>query len=239
MSQYSIIIPAYQEAENLKKLLPEINVALAEFADDWEILVVDTEQPLDDTQNVCAAIAHVRHLRRRGGNVYRSAIVTGIAEAQFDRVFVMDADGSHSPSVLAPMAKLGNDYDLVIGSRYIEGGKTENPRILILMSQAVNIVYRLVFHISVRDVSDSLRLYRRDQLCQLELQSDNFDIVEEILIKLLLRYPQLRLIEMPVCFQKRDHGKTKRNLVKFAFSFAFSVLRLLKLKYEYARKLHE
>ena len=138
----SVVLPAYEEAENLKRLLPEITDAL------------------DHTQEICEQ-NHCTYLRREGGNLYGDAIRTGIRRAKMDYLLIMDADGSHNPKDILRLydAMRSTGSDVIIGSRYADGGETDNSGILILMSYLVNIVYRVLFHLDARDVSDSFRMY--------------------------------------------------------------------------------
>ena len=84
--------------------------------------------------------------------------------------------------------------------------------VLIFMSLMVNVVFRLALGLKCYDVSNSFRLYRGDDLRTLQLKCDNFDIVEEILVKLTVARPGYRIKEVPFVFEKRKAGKTKRNL---------------------------
>src|SRR5882757_7116811 len=79
--ELSVVIPSYLEAVSLRDLLPKIKIAAAALTPSFEVLIVDTEQPLDDTAEVCA-LNGVRHIFRYGGNNYGDAIRTGIAEAR-------------------------------------------------------------------------------------------------------------------------------------------------------------
>jgi len=221
----SITIAAYREAENLTALLPAIQAAAAALTPNYEILVIDTEQPLDDTPAIC--IAHgVRHIPRRGGSSYGDATRTAIAEARGTYLLNMDADGSHSPEYFRALWAERERFDITIGSRYAPGGHTENPAILIFLSYIVNLTFRIAFRIRARDVTNSFRLYRRDLLTPLHLQSDDFDILEEILIKATLRRPPARIGEVPVTFRRRQAGESKRDLVQFAFGYLKTLRRL-------------
>lgn len=227
----SVILPAYLEAENLKNILPSIVNILER--EDLEILVVDTMEQMDETKEVCEKNG-VRYISRRGGNNYGDAIRTGFEDATGDYVVVMDADGSHDPQCIANFLKEmeSSDYDLIIGSRYCKGGYTDNPAILRLMSWMLNVAYRVIFGLKVKDVSDSFRMYRGEQIKQLPLECDNFDIVEEILIKLSLQFQPFRVKEVPISFNKRAAGESKRDLVKFVLSYLVTIRRLLRIKHE-------
>ena len=142
----------------------------------------------------------------------------------------MDADGSHDPGFIPKLWACRDDYDLVIASRYIRGGRTDNPLILIFMSLMVNVIFRLVLTLRVYDVSNSFRLYNGAQLRALKLECDNFDIVEEILVKLQPPGRPLRVKELPFTFQKRMAGKTKRDLVSFALGYLETLYKLYRIK---------
>ncbi len=223
--ELSIVLPAYKEAEALSKLLPVLKSRAAELTGAYEILVVDSQQPLDATEDVCRANA-VRHLFRRYGNLYGDAVRTGIEEAAGRYIVFVDADGSHNPAHLKLLWEQRERYDVVIGSRYVAGGHTENPAILIFMSWVVNVVFRLVFQLHCKDVSNSFRLYRAELLKPLHLQCHHFDIVEELLILLSDR----RIVEVPVTFERRKAGESKRKLLLFAIGYVWTLIRLLKIK---------
>lgn len=221
----SITIPAYQEAENLALMLPSIREAAAALTPNFEVLVVDTQEPMDDTVAICAANG-VRHVYRKGGNSYGDAIRTIIAEARGAYLLNMDADGSHSPEYFQSMWAERERYDITIGSRYAPGGHTENPAILIWMSYIVNLTFRIVFSIHAKDVTNSFRLYNRNVLAGMKLESNDFDILEEILIKAVIRKPPARIGEVPVTFARRKAGESKRKLAQFAFGYLKTLKRL-------------
>lgn len=226
----SVVLPSYQESENLKEILPKLHQALEKTNQSYEILVVDTEAPMDETEAVCQA-GNARYIQRRGGNYYGNAIRTGFADAFGEYIVVMDADGSHDPEdIVRLLAEMETGkYDVIIGSRYCRGGNSHNGLILKFMSWCLNITYRIAFHLNVSDVSDSFRMYKSKQVKALSLECENFDIVEEILIRLSLGIPQLKIKEVPIFFNKRVYGESKRDLIKFIFSYLSTIFRLKKI----------
>lgn len=227
----SVVIPAYKEAENLDVLLPRLVDALSKLNIENEVLVIDAQERTDNTKEVCDRYA-CTHLPREKGDFYGDAIRTGFAAASMKYTVVMDADGSHNPEDIARLyqAILGSKYDLIIGSRYIQGGNSSNNFILKIMSYVVNLVYRIIFNIKAKDVSDSFRMYQTNQIKKLVLECDNFDVVEEILIRLSIAIPSFTLHEVPIFFNKRMYGESKRDLVKFVFSYISTICKMLKIK---------
>jgi dolichol-phosphate mannosyltransferase len=227
----SVVIPAYREEENLRHLLPRLQGVLATLGLAAETLIVDTVTPLDGARVVCREYGAVC-VPRKGGNSYGDAVRTGIALARGEWILFMDADGSHSPEFIPLLVRNARDgdYDIVIASRYIAGGRTDNPPLLIWMSHVLNFIYGAVLHIRCNDVSNSFKIYRADVLQGLSLRCNNFDIVEEILVRYTLKKKDTRIKEIPFTFKKRAFGQTKRNLLAFVASFAFTLLKLLLIK---------
>lgn len=227
----SIVLPAYKEAENLVKILPEIHNQVKMLNVDYEILIIDTMNPIDNTKEICNRFDAV-YINRSGGDLYGDAIRTGINAASGKYVVMMDADGSHEPKSIIDLyrAICNDECDLVIGSRYCKGGKTDNSFVLKTMSYILNLTYRVIFGLNVKDCSNSFRIYNAKLLSTIKLECDNFDIVEEILIKLYKKYPKLRVQEVPIYFKKREKGISKRDLVKFIFSYVTTIKRLLTIK---------
>ena len=215
----SVVMLAYKEADNLKILLPEIIQQVSSCDRDFEILVIDSEKPLDNTKDVCQQF-DARYINQEGpsfGNAYR----TGIKYASKDIFLILDADGSHQPKYIPAMyQKMTRDNcDVVIGSRYVEGGQTNDSISSQIMSKLLNVTYRLFLGIKAKDISTDFRMYKTSQLKKLELSCNNFDIVEEILLKLKLNKKNLKIEEVPISFSKRMYGSSKRQLMKYIMSF--------------------
>lgn len=225
----SIVLPSYLEEENLRLLLPRISSVCAKITDQFEILVVDTEKPMDGTPIACEQ-SEVIYLNRAGGNTYGAAIRTGISNASGEKIIFMDADGSHHPEFINNLYSEKNSSDVVIASRYMEGGHTENSALLILMSRIVNWGFSFVLNIKCKDVSNSFRLYDGVKLKSLSLRCENFDIVEEILYKLIKKNPDLLIKEIPFSFKQRMFGETKRNLPRFIMTYLFTLIKLRFMK---------
>jgi len=228
MISLSIVLPAYLEEENLRILLPRLNTVRAGLAASGvssEILILDTVTPLDKTMDACQ-VNGATYIPREGGNRFGDAVRTGISRAQGEFILFMDADGSHTPEFIPELWKKAAQADVVIASRYIEGGYTENTFSLVLMSRILNWTYAFVLGLKCKDVSNSFKIYRAAQLKPLTLKCHNFDIVEEVLYKLSRKNPQLRIVEIPFSFKKRMFGDTKRNLFLFIITYLVTIIKL-------------
>jgi len=228
MISLSIVLPAYLEEENLRILLPRLNsvrAGLAASGVSSEILILDTLTPMDKTMDACQANG-ATYIPREGGNRFGDAVRTGISRAQGEFILFMDADGSHTPEFIPELWKKAPQADVVIASRYVEGGYTENTFSLVLMSRILNWTYAFVLGLKCKDVSNSFKIYRAAQLKPLVLKCHNFDIVEEVLYKLSRKNPQLRIVEIPFSFKKRMFGDTKRNLFLFIITYLVTIIKL-------------
>lgn len=226
----SIIMPSYKEYDNLKILLPNIEKELCDI--NFEVLVIDTMESLDDTKELCKEYRFVKYYNRENGNNYGDAIRTGIKYATMKYLVIMDADCSHPVDKIRELYECieKDNVDLEICSRYVKDGDSHNGIILKFMSLIVNICYRTIFSLKVKDVSNSFRIYKSEMIKSINLECNNFDTVEEILIKLSRKYKNIKIKEIPIYFNKRLYGKSKRHLIRFIFSYIFSIIRLYRIK---------
>ena len=221
----SIVIPAYLEEENLRVLLPRLIASVDELNIAYEVLVVDGVNSKDKTCDVCKEFG-VRYMVQEGGNHYGDAVRTGIRKVTGEYLLFMDADGSHEPEFINKVYEARNGYDIVIASRYVAGGGTNNKGASIIMSWAVNFTYSFLFSLHCKDVSNSFKLYRRSLFGPITLKSDHFDVIQEILIKMKRTKKDLSIHEIPYHLQERMYGDTKRNLFVFAVSYIQTLVRL-------------
>ena len=217
----SILIPAFDENKNLSILLPKIRFEVK--VRNYEIIVVDGYLQDRKTYLVCRKNNAV-YCQRKNNNSYGEAIREGINRARGDYIIIMDADFSHSPKFINSMF-LKNNFDVVIASRYINNGGTENPYHLILLSRILNYLYAKILSLKINDISNSFRLYRADKLKNIITFCNNFDIVEEIIYKLSKKYKNIKIIEIPYVFKKRKFGKSKRTLI-FAITYFITLIKL-------------
>lgn len=221
----SAVIPALNEAENLSKLLPLMHQVLSGLVAEHEIIIVDNHSR-DATEVVCAAGDALLVQQTEPG--YGGALLAGFQRAKGEYILTMDADLSHIPSFIPGMWARRDDAEVVIASRYIEGGSADMPWYRYWLSVILNTVYRSVLDLRVRDISSGFRLYHASVLAGLDLRSNDFDVLQEILIK---SYAEgYRIIEVPLDYVPRDSGKSKAKLIGFGRSYLRTLLRAWKLR---------
>jgi dolichol-phosphate mannosyltransferase len=214
----AIILPTYNEAENLPKLVS----ALLSLPLDLSVLVVDDHSP-DGTGEIADQLsAHypnqVAVLHRAEKQGLRSAYIEGFQKAfatGADVVVQMDADFSHDPAVLTEMTRRIASCDVVIGSRYVKGGSLDErwPAWRKLLSAFGNFYARTILNFPLRDVTTGYRMWRREVLQNLPLdriRSNGYIfLVEMAYVAYLMNY---KISEVPIHFADRRWGKSKMSL---------------------------
>lgn len=224
----SIVILAYKEEDNLKLLLPQIKENIEKVEKDYEIVVIDTAEPLDNTEDVCKE-QNARYVNQRYPS-FGGAFRTGIEEAKKDCFLILDGDGSHNPKYIPDIVNkfISEKCDVVIGSRYVKGGKTNDSKTSIIMSHILNMVFRIVLGINAKDISTDYRIYRTKALKAVELKCQNYDVLQEVLIKIKLNNGnRLKVGEVPIEFNKRIYGESKRKLIPFIMSYLKTLFYLV------------
>jgi dolichol-phosphate mannosyltransferase len=221
----SVIIPACNERENLELLLPALRETLDDLGICWEIIVADGGS-VDGTAEVATRRgARVIHQQERG---YAAALMEGMHESRAPFIVTMDADLSHRPAFLVDLWKHREQAELLIASRYVPGGESQTGWFRRLLSRILNITYTRVLSLPLHDISSGFRMYRRDTLEGLSLRARDFDILEEVLIKI---YTQgFRVLELPFRYVSRGSGRSHARLLKFAWAYLKTLVRMWQLR---------
>jgi len=231
MSRIEIFIPAFDETTNLQSLVPELLQIVADINAHSFLVNIVVRQDESDLEIERIKKLSVNVIVRRPNNNFGSAIKTAVDSIGIDTDYVlfMDADGSHNPTRIPDLvtAILKNDADIVVASRYIEGGKTENPFVLILLSRILNWIFALVIGVDCRDISTNYKIYRASILRGIVLKSSNFDVIEELLFLINSKKGRdIRILEIPDHFERRKHGDSKRKLSVFIASYIITLIKL-------------
>lgn len=212
MTQAWIVIPTYNEAENLPALVAAVRTAI-----DASILVVDDNSP-DGSGRIADALAaahpdvHVLHRDAKAGlaAAYVSGFQRALAEGA-DFVLEMDADFSHDPADLARLLAAAQEADLVLGSRYVAGGAvTDWGLVRRVISRGGSWYARLVLSLDVRDLTGGYKCFRREVLESIDLasiRSRGYAFQVELTHRAL--GAGFRVVELPIVFRDRQHGTSK------------------------------
>lgn len=238
----SMVLLSYEEEENLRVLLPQIKEKLEECGEYYEIIVVDSAEALDNTREVCEENG-ARYVNQEGEG-FGNAFCTGIRFAQHQKFFIMDTDGSHDPKYIPDIYHIfmREHADVAIGSRYIEGGVTNDVITSKIISRSLNKIYGVIIGIHAKDMSTDFRLYHTSGLKEVEpeLTGLHFDVVEEVLLRLKIkkssRGKKIKVVETPIVFDERIFGKSKRNSFDLSIAYLTSFVRFtcLRLKATFA-----
>ena len=208
-----IVVPTYNELANL----PVLVAGLMEQPN-LRLLVVDDQSP-DGTGELADRLARdyggrIRVLHRTGRRGLGRSYVDGLREAlrePVDIICQMDADLSHDPVQLPALIAAADQHDVVIGSRYVTGGRVVNwPFRRRLLSRFANFYVRTVTRLAVRDCTSGYRCWRRDALAGLpfdRLGSDGYAFLVEMLYAAARR--GCRVAEVPITFVERRRGESK------------------------------
>lgn len=210
--QLSVVVPTFNERDNVELLFRKLEAALAGVA--WEVVFVDDNSP-DGTWQVVRDMAQrdsrVRCLRRIGRRGLSGACIEGILASGAPFAAVMDADLQHDETQLTKMLSLleSKAADLVVGSRYIEGGSADsfNKQRAGISSIATQVAQK-VLKIEVADPMSGFFMIRRDRFEQLapQLSTQGFKILLDVIAT---ARGSLRVVEVPFTFGSRLHGESK------------------------------
>lgn len=227
-----VIVPTYNEADNIDELLRQLLDLPARFG----VLVVDDNSPDGTGQRADSWAAqfpervHVVHrLGKLGlGTAYIAGFQTGLGHLNAANLMTMDADFSHHPRYIPAMFELSAHKDVVIGSRYVDGGGSRNCTWKrVYLSKAANFVARTLLGLQAHDATAGFRLYRREVLESIPLDqifSSGYSFLVEVLFMCERR--GWRIGEVPIIFEDRRKGATKISRQE-VFKAMYTVLRLL------------
>ncbi|MDA0984492.1 MAG: polyprenol monophosphomannose synthase [Bacteroidetes bacterium] len=217
MEKTLIIIPTYNEIENIKSIIE----AVFDTQLGVNILVVDDQSPDGTGAQVLEMMSRFPHqlfLESRSDKTgLGSAYVHGFKWAlrrDYEYIFEMDADFSHNPNELSPMLNiLQKDSDVVVGSRYVKGVNVVNwPLSRILLSYFASLYVRLITSMPIKDATAGFVGYRRKVLESMDLDQIKFvGYAFQIELKYKAWLKKFKLEEHPIVFLNRTKGKSKMN----------------------------
>jgi dolichol-phosphate mannosyltransferase len=221
----SVIIPALDEAENLRLLLPELRAALGHLDVPYEILVVTAAGDLATRKVVEANAGRIVEQADRG---YGGALKAGFRAAEGEYLLTMDADLSHMPAVIAALWQQRDRADIAIASRYVEGGSAQMPFGRYFLSRVLNGVFSRGLGLGVKDMSSGFRLYRAGAIGSLDDLPADYDVVQTLLVRAFAE--GWRVVEVPFAYRPRRHGRSHARVLKFGAAYLRTFWSLFTLR---------
>jgi len=223
--ELAVVIPAWNERDNLELLLPALREVLEDLGVVSEIVVADGGSR-DGTREAAA---------RRGARVvvqtergYGGALLAGFAATTAPWIVTMDADLSHRPVFVHELWKRRHEAEVLIASRYVDGGRAEMDALRRLLSHVLNRTYARALALPLSDLSSGFRMYRREAVVGIRPEARDFDFLEELLVR--AHAEGRRVIEVPFHYMARGSGRSHARLVKFGWALARTLVRMWRLR---------
>jgi dolichol-phosphate mannosyltransferase len=210
-----VVIPTYNEADNVRVIVDRLRRSVPTA----EVLIADDNSP-DGTGAIADELAaadpavHVMH--RPGKQGLGAAYVAGFGwarEHDYDAVVEMDADGSHAPEELPRLLDALSDADVVLGSRWVRGGKVLNwPVHRLALSRGANFYTRLALGMPLKDATGGFRVYRMPVLDKIDVESvasQGYCFQVDLAWRAFRN--GFRVVEVPITFAERERGQSKMS----------------------------
>ena len=202
----SVVLPAYNEEENVGNAVRRALEVLPALARHWEVIVVD-DGSVDRTTDVMEALVDehyplVRLMRHELNLGYGAALRTGFSKARYELVFYTDSDNQFDIGELAHALPMMTDCDVLVGFRVY---RYDSP-LRVMVSWGYNFLVRLLFRVRVRDVDCAFKLFRREVLEKIDIETNNFFVDTELVAK--ARKWNFRVVEKGVRHYPRLAGET-------------------------------
>jgi dolichol-phosphate mannosyltransferase len=213
----SIILATYNESENIREMIGAI---LANVRDPVEVIVVDDDSP-DLTWKIAGEIGdpRVKVIRRIGTRGLASAVNRGLIESSGEIIGWMDADLGMPAELLPSMIARLTDVDVVIGSRYVEGGQDARPPVRVITSRMINAMASLVLGYGIKDYDSGFIVMRRSVLDSVSLTPTGYGSYFIEFVYACCR-KGLTVVEIPYTFRDRTRGSSKSAVGPIQFLLA-------------------
>lgn len=215
-TELTIVIPIFNERDNIEPLIEVLHKALANI--EWEIIFVDDDSPDGSASLVrdkALADRRIRCIQRIGRRGLSSACIEGILASSSDYVAVMDADMQHDENLLPKMLKLlqTEDYDIVVGSRYVEGGSMgELQESRVFISRMASKASRSILKSPLTDPMSGFFMLRRSFFAKAvyDLSGKGFKFLLDLFVS---SKKSVKFFELPYDMRARQHGESKLGVL--------------------------
>lgn len=224
----SVVIPTFNERKNLDELTYKLHDSLERTGYIHEIIFVDDNSPDGTAQEIgkiAEKISCIKLVNRSNKMGVGSAVVEGVENSLGKIIITMDADLSHPPDSIAFLLANIEEWDIIVGSRYVKGGRMYSPLLRLLLSKFLNWTIRSILGLNIQDCTGGFMAVKREV----------FDSVGNIMGKygnyafeLLYKAKRLgfKIKEVPFTYVWRERGNSKTNILQYGWTYIFSALNL-------------
>ena len=225
--QISIILPTYNEKDNIVRLVEAIKNLNIEQT--FEILIIDDNSP-DGTyqfsKDKLSDDKNIKIVLRKNIRGLAFSIKEGIEKSLGDHVIVMDTDFTHDPILIKKMISLRSQYEIISGSRYVTGGFMEN-QLHGKLSYYYNIMLKFILKTKVNDNLGGYFLIKRNLLNKLEFDKIFYGYGDYFFRLLYFsKNKNAKIIEIPAVYKQRIYGKSKSNFLAMLFKYFYAAVKL-------------
>jgi glycosyltransferase involved in cell wall biosynthesis len=222
LTEFSIIVPVYNEEDVIEKFSENLRRALSESTDTYEIIVVD-DGSNDKTFSIASKIPGIKIIRHPYNKGNGAAVKTGILKAKGEKLVIIDADGQHDPQHILEMLKLLDEYDLVVGARGSFGvGKRGIGNIIV--SKLASYLSGIV----IPDLTSGFRAFKKEKMLEfIDLLPNGYSLPSTSTLAFATSGYNVKFI--PITAQVRQGGKSNIHILKDGMKFLVLIFRMISL----------
>lgn len=229
----SILVSAFNEEKNVTRLLQRLTSVLDTQRITGEIVFLnnhssDRTGELADIFSKKDKRVRVIHRYNRESKDLGSSLREGFLNCSGNYIIIMDADLSHNPEDIANLFNHKKEADIIIGSRFTEGGRRDMVFSRVVISRVYNSLVRLIMNIGVMDITTGFKLYRKEVIENLNLTNNGFGLHVEILLKAIHKGYTIK--EIPIFYKAREKGESKLSYRKQFKTYAKPVFDMMKMR---------
>ncbi|MCM8792621.1 MAG: glycosyltransferase [Candidatus Omnitrophica bacterium] len=230
MDKISVVIPTLNEVETISSLIKDLRDVLNKIDMDYEIICVDGGSS-DGTVDLCQSLGIKVLFQKRHG--YAEALLIGLFNSTGDWIITMDADLSHPPEFILEFLKYKEDADIIIASRYIKEGFSCASFLRNLMSRTICSLFRYGLSLPVKDITSGFRLYKKEVIKDLAVQSfisAEFEILIEIFIEVYRKGYSFKEIPFGYILRGKDRSHMLHKISKLLRGYLSVFWKSLKIR---------
>lgn len=219
---FSILVPAFNEADCIEKFLNNLKAALNDTDRKYEIIVID-DGSTDQTYSIASKFPEVRVVKHPYNKGYGASVKTGVQEAKEETIVTIDADGQHNPVHILEMLELMGEYDLVAGARhgFISGSRGLGNKFFCWLATYLS-------NIKVPDLTCGLRAFTKEKFAEFShIYPNKSSLPSTTILSYAISGYNIKFV--PIKDQPRTGGKSKVTIIKDGMRFTGLILRMISL----------